>query len=252
ECPGEGMLSGFADGSLRDKEKREEIAGHLSHCDYCAVIVAEISRAVELAAAAEEEGRIPVPEHIDRAIKEEYFSSRPILLGKINVRLTELDKATVGRSDSGPRMVYPLASTPGEIKMAAEEQALFRFDSKLDSGPREKAGDESSVRSDQSPGPNKISPVRGLRWSFEGGEINVVIEMMREEKENVVCLIHLTDCYGFPLAGVPLRIDKEGKKIWSYRTELKKKAVFPGLTGGKYRLTIDHDRDYFLDIDIQK
>ena len=249
DCPEEGVLSGFSDGSLRDKDRRDEIVRHLLGCDYCGSIVAETSRALELASAAEEEGLIPVPERIDRAIKEEYLLFQPILLGRINVKVTELEAASAGQPDSPSRMVYPLAPSSGEIKMAAEEQALFEFKSK--SMIEEESGDEFITERDKSSGFEKPASIRGLRWSFDRGEINVVIEMRREERGSLRCLIHLTDCYGFPLAGVPLRIEKAGKQIWSYQTELKNDAIFPGLTGGKYRLTISHDRDYFLDINLQ-
>jgi Putative zinc-finger len=248
-CPEEGVLSGFADGSLRDKDRRDEIVRHLLGCDYCGSIVAETSRALELASAAEEEGLIQVPERIDRAIKEEYLLFQPILLGRINVKLTELEAESAGHPDSPCRMVYPLAPSSGEIKMAAEEQPLFEFKSK--SMIEEESGDEFITGRDKSSGFEKPALIRGLRWSFDRGEINVVIEMRREERGDLRCLIHLTDCYGFPLAGVPLRIEKAGKQIWSHHTELKKDAVFPGMTGGKYRLTISHDRDYFLDINLQ-
>ena len=249
DCPEEGVLSGFADGSLRDKDRRDEIVRHLLVCDYCGSIVAETCRALELASAAEEEGLVPVPELLDKAIKEDHFLFKPILLGRINLKLTELEESSAGRPDSACRMVYPLAPSSGEIKMAAEEQALFEFESKSEF-MAEESGDELIRGKDQSFGFEEPPSIRGLRWSFDRGEINVVIEMRKEERGDVLCLIHLTDCYGFPLAGVPLRIEKAGKKIWSHHTELKKDAVFPGLTGGKYRLTISHDREYFLDIDL--
>ncbi len=251
DCPGEGALSGFADGSLRDKDRRDEIVRHLLVCDYCGLIVAEISRALELSSAAEEEGLIQVPEHLDRKIKGEHILFSPILLGRIEVKLTELEEASAARPDSSFRMVYPLDPSSGEIKMAAEEQALFKFESKSKFKIEEEPGDELVMGRDQSPGFEKPASIQGLRWSFDRGEINVMIEMRREERGDIGFLIHLTDCYGFPLAGVPLRIEKAGKQIWSHQTELKKDAVFPGLTGGKYRLTISHDRDYFLDINLQ-
>lgn len=249
DCPEDGVLSGFADGSLRDKDSRDEIVRHLLVCDYCASIVAETLRALELASAAKEEGLIQVPELIDRRIKDEDLLFQPILLGRINVKLTELEEAPGGRPDSACRMDYPLAPLSGGIKMAAEEQAFFEFESK--STIEEESGDECIMGRDKSSGFEKSPSIGGLRWSFDRGEINIVIEMRREERGDLRCVIHLTDCYGFPLAGVPLRIEKAGKKIWSHQTELKQDAVFPGMIGGQYRLTISHDRDYFLDIDLQ-
>ena len=268
-CPDEGILIAFADGSIRGEEERREIAAHLAGCDYCGRIVAEASRASDLVNKVEKEKPARVPAHLDRLLKERYFPSPPVSLGRINVSLSEIWKAF-------PRFLnppYPIAPSFQRMAMVAEEPEVFpaRPAPELSFAGEEPRKRETSreirkpsraakPRPDEKtrqraaslqPTAGKKRPLRGLRWTFERGEMNVAVEMAGSGMKDVECRINLTDCYGFPLAGVPLRLEKDGKKVWSHLTELNKEAVFPHVICGRYRLTIDHDRDYHLDLDVR-
>ena len=272
DCPEEGVLLAFADGSIRGEDERKEIASHLAGCDSCGRIVAEVSRAVDLASAAAEVTPSPVPARLNRMIEQRFFSSELVSIGRINVNLSDIRDSFSSHLNS-PRIAYPLAPSFQRTAMVAEIPEIFperppsdfshageeprdmdapgniRKHALVDSSSPEEGATQRAAANKLFCG--KENPPRGLRWVFDRGEIHVAVEMAVSGMKDIECRINLTDCYGFPLAGVFLRLEKDGKNVWSHHTGLNNQAIFPHVTPGNYRLTIDHDRDYYLDLDVR-
>jgi len=269
DCPEEGVLLAFADGSISGEEERKKISVHLAGCDYCCRIVAEVSRAVELASDAAEMTPSPVPSRLNRIIEESFFPPDLVALGCIKANLADIRDSSSGPGNA-QHIVYPLPPPAQRTAMVAEDRESLPEQPRSgyscaeeDTLIMEASGDikkyplvDSGEVSTQRTASNKLSRgreklSRGLKWVFDGGEMNVSVEMAVSGKKDIECRINVTDCYGFPLAGVSLRLEQAGKNVWSHNTRLNKEAIFPHVTSGSYRLIIGHDRDYCLDLDLR-
>ncbi|MFH1038448.1 MAG: zf-HC2 domain-containing protein [PVC group bacterium] len=274
DCPDEGLLAAFADGSIREINARRGIAAHLARCARCSRIAAEAARAADLAGAAQRGKPDPVPARLHRMIEERFFP-RPVSLGRIEIDLAEIwgTFARWVRPRFPGQLAYAISPDYLSPQMAAEDRVPYSppepgesaFREAKKGEPENRPGERKAVRKVKRPlrtkplsraarlksgsADNRPSPCP--RWSFERGDLRVSVEVADGKEGEGACRIDVTDRRGCPLSGVPLVLEKSGQEIWSDTTQLKKESIFPHLVPGQYRLIITGENVYSLDLDIK-
>ncbi len=136
------------------------------------------------------------------------------------------------------RLIEEKFSPAGEIFLGKIEFALSR--------PVE-APDASSLDRAAEPG----ADYRTGRKVLAGEGIEAALELFRGGEGAVACRVAVRDRTGRPLAGARLRLEREGKTVWSFLTRGEEEPVIPRLLPGSYRLRIESGRNYGLILDLR-
>lgn len=80
------------------------------------------------------------------------------------------------------------------------------------------------------------------RRVLAGGGIEAAVEIVRRDSRGVACRVRVRDRSGKILKGIRLRLERDGREVWSGLSGEEKESVIPRLHPGSYRLRIESGR----------
>lgn len=272
ECPDEGIVLAYADGSIRDDEERSLLAAHIAACRRCSHLAGGASAFKRISEQIRRTRPEHIPPHVEERVRERYFS-RPAFVGQIIARIRDLLGQTGHwvefniMPELGDVMDYPIPmASARSLCIRQSEKAIDR----KCSGLMESGIEEYSARippiephlerpSDRArrlaarfhehpsapivPHPSQEEPTR-----LEG--LGVKMRFRAQVDGGIYGTVSVLGPSGNPQSGITVELQKAGKRISESRTDDKGVASFVGISRGRYRVLLRHGRGAYFEFQL--